>query len=261
MLKMKRVQMAVLLLLMMAVTTARAGGDERRTRWGVELGFGGVQMDEPSRGLMVGNEGSLYWATADYRLTDRWALMGGLYYEHNGLFGYYDYDGMGLVTYNQAGLHGGIKYYFLPKKWVVQPYVGLMAVTNGLNLSKQRGSRLARTNVGNFALAQLDYKVHCPVLSVEPMAGVDIHLISSLSLTFNVGYRYGLYGCNEGSLRFINGPLTGTTESFVEKPHRIAYSVGLKMEFPVKDVSERAFNNLLWVVENLLVNLFNSSDN
>ena len=88
------------------------------------------------------------------------------------------------------------------------------------------------------------YDVSCPALSLSPRLGADIRLFSSVSLCVAYDLRFGLWGSNKATLRFIDGPTIGQTYGIDERNHRSCVSIGLKIDFPTQPVSDQARNNL-----------------
>lgn len=238
-----------LLLLLFPLTL---GAQEEPRRWALHASFGEVTMGENKadneRYFPSEDKGNAFSFAADYFLTSRLALTGGLVFEQQGLFTDFS-SGIGLKKANQLGVVAGAKYYFFPKKWIVQPHVGGMLHTNVLNLSRYRGeSRVVLSQGYPGSHGQLSYDVQCPALSIAPSVGVDIRLVSSLSLTLSYDYRFGLWGHHRGDLRLVDGPLTGNVVRIDESFQRSGISLGLRMDFPVRSVSRRTQNNLLMLL-------------
>ena len=223
---------------------------QNERKWGLQVGFGGVSMLENSYDdgnyYESENQGNMFYVSADYYATRRLALSGGLTLEQQGLFSDYS-NGIGLKTVNLAGVNAGAKYYFFPLKWVFQPYVGAAVYTNVLNLGHHRGQSLVAVRQGYpGCMGDLSYDVSCPALSFSPQIGLDLHLLSSLSLCLSYDYRFGLWGQNRGRLTFFDGPLANQTVGFDEHNNRSCVSFGLKMDFPAKPVSAKSRDQLLW---------------
>ena len=176
-------------------------------------------------------------------------LTGGVYWEQDGLMTDMA-SGIGLRKYSQFGMQAGAKFYFFPKKWVIQPHIGGLVVTNFSHLRHSRGQFYAHHLVGypnNSGI--MKYDIHCPFLSLAPHAGVDIHLLSTLSVTLDFDYRFGLWGSNRSHLNITQGPMGGTQFFDERNNHRGGFSIGLKMDFPTHAPSNRAVNNLLTLIQ------------
>ena len=78
--------------------------------------------------------------------------------------------------------------------------------------------------------------------------GEHAGVLSSLSLCIDFDYRLGLWGSNKAQLRFTDGVLMGQTIGIDERNIRSGISIGLKMDFPAKPVSNEARDNLLWLI-------------
>ena len=224
-----------------------ACGQEAR-RWSVQAGLGGVTMMDnrydDGRHYVNEDQGNVLYLSADRWLGRRTALTGGVVWEQQGVFTDYA-DGIGLKKVTMLGVQAGAKYYFLPTRWVVQPHVGASLLTNVLHLGRERGETLVVTQEGYPGChALLASDVQCPALSLSPRVGVDIHLLSSVSLCVDYDWRIGLWGSNRGTLRFTDGPLMGQALGVNEPNRRTCVSLGLKVDLPVQPVSSRAGNNL-----------------
>lgn len=116
-------------------------GQEEK-QWSLQAGFGEIKMLEnkynEGNNFVSEDQGNVFYISADYWKTCRFAITGGLTFEQQGLFTSYS-DGIGLKKINMLGIHAGVKYYFFPKKWIFQPHVGASVYTNILNLGHQKG--------------------------------------------------------------------------------------------------------------------------
>lgn len=245
----------LLLFSVIAISILPSFGQEEK-QWSLQAGFGGITMLEngydDGRYYVTEDEGNAYYISADYWLSQRFAVTGGLTFEQQGLFTHLS-EGIGLKKVNMLGISAGAKYYFFPKKWIFQPHIGAAVYTNCLNLGHQKGSSAVVAEQGYpGSHGMLSYDVSCPALSLSPQLGVDIHLFSSVSLCVDYDYRFGLWGSNKAQMKFTNGPMTGRTFCVDERNHRSCISLGLKIDFPVKSVSENAKNNLIWLIYSLI---------
>lgn len=230
-----------------------ASDDDAPKRWGLQLGMGMTSVGDNSPEKQPfyvpnDNEGNLFSLNGDYFLTQRLALTGGVYFEQAGLLTGFS-SGIGLKKINTMGLTAGAKYYFFPKKWIIQPHVGASLQTNYLNLSRSQGK-------GNYAVTEgypgttlyMEHDIQCPALSIIPQLGVDIHLFSTVSLCIDWDYRFGLGGHQRANMRFINGPFTGQPSLYEAEKFKTVFSIGVKMDFPTHKISQRAYNNALWLL-------------
>lgn len=249
-------QYFILILTMVAfcsLPTKAASDDDASKRWGLQLGMGKTSVGDNSPEnqpfyVSNDNEGNLFSLSGDYFLTQRLALTGGVYFEQAGLLTSFS-SGIGLKKINTMGLTAGAKYYFFPKKWVIQPHVGASLQTNFLNLSRSQGE-------GNYAVSEgypgttlyMEHDVQCPALSIITQLGVDIHLFSTVSLCVDWDYRFGFWGHQRAMMRFLNGRFTGQPSLYEAEKFKRAFSIGVKMDFPTRKISQRTYNNALWLL-------------
>ena len=224
--------------------------------WSLETGIGGLHMLEnrydDGKNYMNEDQGNAFFVSADYWLSQHLALTGGITFEQQGLYTDFS-NGIGLKKVNMCGIHAGAKYYFFPTKWILQPYIGASLYTNILNLGHQQGECHVVAEQGYpKSHGIMTYDVSCPALSLSPRIGADIHLFSSVSLCVAYDFRFGLWGNSKATLRFTDGPVTGQTFGIDERNNRSCVSIGIKMDFPAKPVSEKARNNLFMLLYSLI---------
>lgn len=225
---------------------------QKDKQWSLQAGFGEINLLEnrynEGNHFVSEDQGNAFYISADYWKSCRFALTGGLTFEQQGLFTDYSV-GIGLKKVNMLGINAGVKYYFFPKKWIFQPHVGASLYTNVLNLGHQKGESRVTLNQGYpGSQGVLSYDVQCPALSLSPRIGIDIHLLGSLSFCIDYDYRIGLWGSNKAQLRLTDGGLAGQTIGIDERNIRSSISIGLKMDFPAKPISEKVKDNLLWLI-------------
>ena len=177
------------ILLVLPFLEATAQSDNYARSWGIHANFGGITQSESENADSRENEGNTFAVTADWFVTPRLALTGGIYAEQTGMLTHLDADGIGPKSFWMAGIQAGAKYYFFPKKWIVQPYAGAAVYANVLNLGHNRGAFDFRSNDYSLSRMHADYDIKCPALSLAPQIGIDLRLISSLSLTLAADYR------------------------------------------------------------------------
>ena len=183
--------------------------------------------------------------TADYFPSSHLALNAGLTLEQDGLMTEYA-DGIGMKKYYMLGPEAGAKYYFLPSRWIVQPYVGASVMTNVLNLSAQKGKFEYESNDVNCSKAQVAYDVLCPAVSISPRLGVDVRLSPSILLTGEYDFRFGLYGHSRYHTDIIAGTHAGISHDVDEPMSRSSISLGLKVSLPYKTPDLDHVLNLLY---------------
>lgn len=217
-----------------------ASAQQYRRRWGISASAGTLtQQEDGGNADSRENEGNAFALTADYYLSRHFALTAGVFAEQTGMLTDYDGDGIGKRRFWMAGLQAGAKYYFLPASWVVQPYLGASAYFNVLNLGHSRGSYDFEANEYQSPRVHAEYSVQCPAVSLVPQVGVDLRLLSSVSLTFAADYRWGLYGKSSTALRYVSGPDMGRRMLLSNPMDRITLSLGLKVDFPLRPVNVR----------------------
>ena len=236
--------------LFLLTTSLSAQNQEEKVHlWSIQASFGGITLsDESPEGQHFysgEDQGNSFLLTADYFLIRRLALTGGIYWEQDGLMTAVAH-GIGKKKVNMAGVLAGAKFYFFPTKWIIQPHVGASIMTNFLNLSNQKGSGTFRAEqVYPGSYFQMDYDVQCPALTITPRLGVDIRLFSTVSLCLDGDLRFGLWGHNRYSVRYIDGPMGGKTSLHVNDNMRQTFNIGVKVDFPTKKISEHTRNNLM----------------
>ena len=94
-----------------------------------------------------------------------------------------------------------------------------------------------RTNENYRPLMHVSYDVQCPALSLAPQIGFDLRLVSNVSLTFAADYRWGTYGKSRVDARYTEGPQASTSVSMANPMSRMTYSMGLKLDFPMRVIN------------------------
>lgn len=253
---MKHKLLTLTLLLLACPFTLPAQDNDEPVRWAVAARVGGITLDDATPNgqdfYLNDDEGNTFHLSADYYLSRRLALTGGLYLESDGMMTDAA-DGTGFRHINMTGVEGGVKYYFFPLKWVVQPHIGALLQTNVMNLGRTKGSGIfVADQAYPGSRFRMTWDVQCPGISAIPQIGVDIHLLSTLSLCIDAEYRFGLWGHNRYDVTWLDGPLVNQTCHRKNSWMRTNLSVGLKMDFPTKPVSTRAWNNLLMILQSLI---------
>ena len=224
--------------------SAIAQNDNSR-KWGIEMSVGGstIHHDDDVSWELMNDEGNVFSINTDYYLKRHIALSGGLTLEQNGLFTNQS-DGIGLMKHWTAGIHAGVKWYPLNPKYIVQPYIAGTIYTNVINLPHQRGKKNVHSGYGYMGDGVLSYNIQHAVASISPRVGAEIRIIGSMSLTVAWDYRWELYGHTEGKLMNTSGTRAG--ETFVQRSNnaRGVISLGLKYDFPSRNIniSERSYN-------------------
>lgn len=204
--------------------------DYNERTWGVEATIGGGSFHE-NKTLLNEDQYNTFAVNANYYLTPRFALMGGLYLEQDGLMTDMAH-GKGMKKFYMFGPEVGCKFYVFPKKWIIQPHIGAMLMTNVLNLGSNKGMFNYESNNIDCSKALVSYDVQCPVATMAPTIGVDLRLTSNITLFANMDYRIGLYGHNRSTAQVLAGSHAGKTYNVDESMVRNGFSVGLKVDLP-----------------------------
>ena len=224
--------------------------EEGQKKWGLQVEFGQTTLqndDEATHDFYPSDDqGNSFAITADYYLKPRLALVGGVYFEQDGILTDYS-SGIGLAKINQMGIQAGAKFYFFPKKWIVQPHIGASICTNFLNWDRKGNGDYRLTEGYPDTHLHVDWDVKCSPISIVPRLGADIRLFSSVSMTLGWDLRFPLGGRTEYGARFTDGTMVGQ-KAFVKETLRQGISIGLKMDFPAKAVTSKTRDNLLMLL-------------
>lgn len=249
---MKKAVLLSLILLSASATTLLAQNEDNPRRWALSFGIGQTTLDDQSpdgQSFYLSDDlGNEFHIRGDYYLSSRLSLTGGWYLESDGMVTDLS-DGIGLKHINMTGPEAGLKFYFCPKKWVVQPHIGAVMQANILNLGTMKGEGLYTAEQGYAGdTFRMNWDVKCPGLSFVPRAGIDIRLISSFSLCLEAGYRVGLWGHNKYDVTFTSGRMTGQTLHHKNSWARPEVAITAKMDFPTRAITRKNWNNLLWLI-------------
>lgn len=233
--------------LMSAGCSVAKGTDNNAKQWGVEIELSGLKLHNADDGdhsfYPSDDEGNSVQVFGHWYPKRHWDILGGVYFEQDGILTDYA-DGIGLKKVNRLGLACGAKYYFLSPKWMVQPNAGVLLFTNVLNWNR-KGQGLYMAEEANAGEPlQLDWRVRCSPLSVTPQLGVDVRLISSLSLSLGYEWRLPVSGSSKYSAQFVGGTMSGQSTR-MKDTFGYGFSIGLKMDFPASGVSEQKAASLL----------------
>ena len=240
---MKKAFLLFLLLCNYCGLTHAAHNETDEKNWSIQMGYG--QLNFADNRITGDNAyweedlANFFYTNVDYFLSPRLALTGGVYWEQDGLLTYMA-SGIGIKKYSQFGLQAGAKFYFFPKRWIIQPHIGGLLITNFGQLGHHKGKYNVQHIVGypnNSGI--FTYDIQCPAFSIAPHIGVDLHLFPSLSLTFDYDYRFGWWGKSRSELLITQGTLGGTRFIDERKPYRGGFTIGLKFDFPIRPASEK----------------------
>ena len=238
------------------------GMAQNKHNLGLKVGFGQSTYDAedfiPSSNSSIadGPDGNYFFISGEYDVFNHLSVDAGLYYEENTFFTDFS-SGTGLKKYGMLGPQGGMKFYFFPSKWFVQPYVGAGLSFNLLNLSKYSSKCSVITDNGERA--ELDYSGQAPFLSLEPRLGVVVYIFRSIALTLDYEYRYGLNGSNFGKLIIPCDNCNGQRWEMYDKNRRQTISIGLEVDFPYRKPKQKSVNNLMYFLFNLFSNVHSNT--
>ena len=85
-------------------------------------------------------------------------------------------------------------------------------------------------------------------MAVKPRIGLDLRIISTVSLSFAYDFSFGLWGHQRADVRFLDHPLTGQICHYQADNIRSAFTLGVKVDFPTKPISDTAVNNLFMIL-------------
>lgn len=91
------------ILLILPFLEAAAQSDDYARSWGIHANFGGITQSESENADSRENEGNTFAVTADWFVTPRLALTGGIYAEQTGMLTHLDADGIGPKSFWMAG--------------------------------------------------------------------------------------------------------------------------------------------------------------
>lgn len=233
--------------LMSAGCPVAKGTDNNAKHWGVEIELSGLKLHNADNGdhafYPSDDEGNSVQVLGHWYPKRHWDILGGVYFEQDGILSDYA-DGIGLKKVNRLGLACGAKYYFLSPKWMVQPNAGVLLFTNVLNWDRKGQGLYMTEDAYAGEPLQLDWHVRCSPLSVAPRLGVDVRLISSLSLSLGYEWRLPVSGSSKYSAQFVGGTMSGQSTR-MKDTFGYGFSIGLKMDFPASGVSEQKAASLL----------------
>lgn len=240
----------LVLLACLGFTEVKAQTSIDGRRWGVAINMGELTFDDESpdgQDFYPGEDrANSFSLRGDYFVTPRFALTGGLHYEQQGILTDYD-SGIGLKRNGQLALSEGIKYYFFPKKWIVQPHIGCGLYEGAVIQGKRKGGgRYDAVDGFPGSQLQLDYHVKGLTLAAIPHLGVDLHVLSTLSLTLDWDPRIELDGQRtDYDVRFTSGPMTGLCHHGHRGMFTQGVSLGLRMDFPTRAINHKEWNALI----------------
>lgn len=217
---------------------------EQKGNWSIEANLGGGDLLDGDNSTIASDSYDFFSVGAHYWLSHRWALTGRLYYNSVQLLGNATFSSP-LKRYSMGGIGAGTRFYFLPRKWVIQPYVGAEAQLNAFNLTTHRGKTTFTQNTMEPTVSIGEYAYRTPWLSAGPKLGCDIHLFRTVSLTFSGTLLYALGGHTTATVYGTSGGGAGRTTTLDTYFHRIQPEFGLKIDLPMNLNGNKVQSTLL----------------
>ena len=220
----------IALLAMTAVSALAATGsddDDTPRRWAVTVGMGlscPTATNDAQQGTVFGKAASFgspgfSIQVERYLVGGRFSIVGGYASESVEFFN-------GDVTATMHNITAGARYYPLSQLCAVQPYAQLTALVN-VGDASQSGS-LTCSGTDNY---RRDYSVSCPRVSVMPVVGADVYILSSLALELQYGYALAV----DGKVHISTTPSGQTAPDLARSNmHRHSVTIGLKLSFPFR---------------------------
>lgn len=223
----------LLLVVSLGCLTAAAQDDCRR-RWSINLGGSPfaqpVQTGSYPRAIIV-TQGTEWFVTGEVALPDKWAAEAGYY--HTEIV----YDDRAR---RMQGLRLGMKRYFLPDRFPVQPFLAASAWGNF-------DERVRRTTAP-YLDSHATYYFRNPRLSLSPGIGLDFYLLSSVALTLRYDFVIGL-----DARTAIDQPGSSIDmgSNYADRGMYHDLSVGLKVNFPFCFREDDAWTLFYMVLDNI----------
>lgn len=260
----KRCSLTVLACAFTLLATAQSAEHKKPRQWSLQATWSKTTLEDDSpagQSISVGDdEGEAYTLMGDYYLNKHIALTAGLAYGREGLLTNLG-SGLGLKKSHRLDIIGGAKLYPLPNKWLVQPFIGGNVMVNPFSFWGQSGSKTYSVfHENHWRKLNVDYALRNPTLQFAPRVGFDLYLFTSVALTMDWDMRWALGGYHRADLRFIDGPYMGQLLHYDTATPRTAFSVGLKVDFPAKPVSEQTTNTLWGAILTVLGLWFTATD-
>lgn len=238
-------------------SVACAVAAQRGQTWSLRAAFGEPTIQDVyagESGSLPDDRGNVYYLDADYFLTPRFALTGGLYLERR--FFMESVVKTGALNRTAAGIAGGGRFYFFPRKWCVQPYIGGKLLLNPFGLRERSGRYLVQETYSGDS-GWLTYRRQQAFGSFAPLLGVDIYLLRSMAFTVEYAYFFAFNGHNQATFTSQNG----WRYALEDRNDRTWVTIGLKIDFPVRASSDRTLRNWSNVLELLLENIVRNNLN
>lgn len=217
------------------------GNDVDGARW--SLGFTGgvfvrpILSDNPQR-VSTGDGSESFGIKGEYFLPKKWAVYAG--YERTELN--YGYSSRSL-----EGIGVGVKRYFVPDRWFVQPYLGAGWL---FNWGDRHEDSTTGASSGNWSI-DVRQKAVNPRAVFVPSVGVDFYLFSSVA--FVIRYDLGLGLGSHTQIEAVDNK--GVTYQLRDKGMYQRLNLGIKVTFPMRFSQQDGFS-LGGIIGSLIENWF-----
>lgn len=239
-----RLLFLISMLLITTATKAEGDDDDNERRFAVQIGLSPsipiINHEQTSAlgGKARTTSGPVFFFNAEYFLTETpFAVTGGFIQEK---INYYSAD----LSASLSELNLGARWYILPQTFPIQPYLG---ASTYWNLSARKNADTITMITNGTTVYKRDYNIKSPLISIAPIAGIDIYIFSCMALEIDYGFRMAIDGNAKCTTTFRKDKQYYTMTSSM---HRHAFSVGLKFTFPFRFTSTDG--------ETLINSLFNS---
>ena len=220
-----------------ALAATGSDDDDTPRRWAVTVGMGlscPSATNDAQQGTVFGKAASFgspgFNIMAErYLPGTNFSIVGGYASEEVGFFG-------GEVAATMHNIQVGARYYPLSPLYAVQPYAQLSALVN-VGEASQEGS-LTCSGADNY---RRDYSLTCPRVSAMPAVGLDIYILSSLTLEMQYGYALAI----GGKAHICTMPSAQELPDYARSNmHRHSVTIGVKFTFPFR-LTESDTNNII----------------
>lgn len=208
--------------------------DDCRRRWAINAGGSPfaqpVQTGSSPRAIIV-TQGTEWFVTGEVALPDKWAAEAGYY--HTEIV----YDDRAR---RMQGLRLGLKRYFLPDRFPLQPFLVASAWGNF--------DERTRRTTAPYLDSHATYYFRNPRLSLSPGVGLDFYLLSSVAFMLRYDFVIGL-----DARTAIDQPGSSIDmgSNYADRGMYHDFSVGLKVNFPFCFREDDAWTLFYMVLDNI----------
>lgn len=244
---MTRMRIKWLLILLCYVSALTAQDlDEQDRNWALTASFGACSpvITKNTSFEKGAGFGSIRTLMVEYYIPDtRFSLKGGYLGEEINL--------SGDSSASLSNLEVGGRYYFLPRRFVFQPYGGISTAWN-LSPRTEKGVVTGSSYNPLKQEYQKDYETHYyirePLFTASPVLGTDIYFLSCMAISVEYNFRIGVDGKMKNEIERFKPRETATV---CTNGMRHTFSIGLKINFPFT-VTEQDGNSIGQWLEELI---------